>query len=363
VLGQKAVAGGTALYSWDGSNWKDFPHGGGGVHIAVDPNGNPWVVNDAGAIYRFNGPPTPAPATAAVVHAAPSPVYVAPVAAAPVHHVATPVHYASPAPAAGGSGWEQLSGAGRDISISASGVAFVLGTKTTAGGYSPYRWDGRQWVEQSGGGVAIATDGPGNLWLVNDQGAIWKNQNGAWTGIPGVAKHIAVAASGTAWHVGTKPVAGGFAIYQWNGVGWQEHSGGAVKLAIDQSGHPWAVNDQGQIWHFDGSSWRHLPGAARDIAIGGAGHVYVLGTKAVAGGTAIYSWDGHEWKEFPHGGGGVHIAVDNHGYPWIVNDQGQIWRYNGLPSAAPAPGGGATVVVVASAGGHGGRGGRLFGGR
>ena len=38
---------------WDGQGWSQVP--GGGVRIAVDPQGAPWIVNAHGAVYRWTG--------------------------------------------------------------------------------------------------------------------------------------------------------------------------------------------------------------------------------------------------------------------------------------------------------------------
>ncbi|MBC8118988.1 MAG: hypothetical protein H7X75_05360, partial [Burkholderiaceae bacterium] len=46
VIGVTPVDGGFTVHRWDGRSWVLVP--GGGVSIDVDPQGNPWVVNDRG---------------------------------------------------------------------------------------------------------------------------------------------------------------------------------------------------------------------------------------------------------------------------------------------------------------------------
>jgi hypothetical protein len=41
------------IFRWTGTSWQQLP--GGANHIAVDFNGNPWVVNSCGAISRWTG--------------------------------------------------------------------------------------------------------------------------------------------------------------------------------------------------------------------------------------------------------------------------------------------------------------------
>ena len=48
IIGTNKVPGGYDIYRWTGSAWQNIP--GGGVRIDVDPQGNPWIVQDAGQI-------------------------------------------------------------------------------------------------------------------------------------------------------------------------------------------------------------------------------------------------------------------------------------------------------------------------
>ncbi len=50
ITGSQPVAGGYGVYRWNGSNWSLID--GGGVHVSVSPQGLPWLVNDANAIFR-----------------------------------------------------------------------------------------------------------------------------------------------------------------------------------------------------------------------------------------------------------------------------------------------------------------------
>lgn len=72
-------------------------------------------------------------------------------------------------------------------------------------------------------------------------------------------------------------------------------------------------------------AWTKMPGFATDIAIGNDGSVFVLGTSSVEGGYSIHKWTGQGWITLPGGATAISVAVD--GSPWIVNNNGDIFRY------------------------------------
>lgn len=85
-------------HKWNATQ-KSWTRGtGGGTRIAVDPTGNPWVVNANNEIWQFTA-----------------------------------------------GAWKQLPGAGTDIAIAPDGTAFVVG----AGG-QVYKWNGSAWSEVPG---------------------------------------------------------------------------------------------------------------------------------------------------------------------------------------------------------------------
>ncbi|MEP6609499.1 MAG: tectonin domain-containing protein [Burkholderiaceae bacterium] len=146
-----------------------------------------------------------------------------------------------------------------------------------------------------------------------------------WELLPGQASAIGVNARGDAWVVGIDQVEGGHSIYRWTGNDWQIVPGGAVRIDVDPQGNPWVVNSFGNILRLGSSGWQPLPGLARDIGIGADGSVWVVGITPVPGGFAIYRWSGRDWTIVP--GGAVSIDVDPRGNPWVVNDSGEVFRY------------------------------------
>ena len=200
VIGWVSNGGGNyPIAKWTGSFWQEVP--GGAVRIAVAPNGNPWVVNAAGLIYRYNG-----------------------------------------------SAWEQIGGQARDIGIGADGTVWVIGWTSVAGGYNIARWSGSSWQDIPGGAVRIAVDGTGQAWIVNSSGVIFRRQNNTWVALPGAGKDIGVGPDGTAWVIGTKASGSDYAIYKWTANTWQEVDGGATNISVGPGGLPWVVNSNGGIF-------------------------------------------------------------------------------------------------------------------
>ena len=280
-IGTNTVGGGHGIHQWNGSSWTEV--GGGAVRIAVDETGTPWVVNDVGNIYRRSG-----------------------------------------------SSWQLLDGQAKDIDIGADGSVWIIGTNSVEGGYGVYKWHDSRWVQVPGGAVGISVAADGTPWLVNSSGNIFSSTKplsfSGWEALPEHANDIDAGPNDTAWKIGTNEVFGGYGIYQWDGSSWTEVGGGAVRIAVDETGTPWVVNDVGNIYRRSGNSWQLIDGKAKDIAIGD-GQVWKIGTNTVGGGHGIHQWNGSSWTEV--GGGAVRIAVDETGTPWVVNDVGNIYRRSG----------------------------------
>jgi len=90
--------------------------------------------------------------------------------------------------------------------------------------------------------------------------------------------------------------------------------------------------------------WELLPGAAIDIGASIYGTVWVLGTNGHP-----YRWNGSNWDEFDLGRTCTHIDVDSSGNPWVVLDDGQVYRYRpvaGVPDPWNlVPGGGRLLDI------------------
>jgi hypothetical protein len=130
VIGTNAVSGGGGVWLYTGG-WAQ-PFGGGGTRIAVDPSGQPWLINSSHQIFCHNP-----------------------------------------------SGWQLLPGAGSDIGVGANGEVWVIGATAVAGGYGIYRWSGTcdaagTWTVIPGGAVAVSVGTDGLPFVVNNQGSIYE---------------------------------------------------------------------------------------------------------------------------------------------------------------------------------------------
>jgi hypothetical protein len=196
-LGTNAVPGGYGVFHWDGTTWNYLT--GGGVRIAIDGVGHPWMTNSNGNIFVWNG-----------------------------------------------SAWGALPGLGTDVAIGGN-QAWIIGANAVPGGYGIYHWNGSNWDPIAGGAVRIAVDGSGRPWVVNNVGQIFYLDGGNWTAVPGSALDIGVGGN-QVWIVGTNRVLGGHGVYHWNGGGWDMVAGGGDQITVDANGHPLLINDNHHIF-------------------------------------------------------------------------------------------------------------------
>ena len=153
----------------------------------------------------------------------------------------------------------------------------------------------------------------------------------------GRAEGIEVGADGTVWVVGTNKMSGGFGIWRradgiWKPINSNSNGAktwrGAVRLAVGPTGLACFVRNNGAIGCFTSDyKVRRMKGIGKDIAIGADGSMFVLGGKAhVDGGWSVWKWQAAKWVKVP-GRSGTRIAADPQGNPWIVDDQGTMWRH------------------------------------
>jgi hypothetical protein len=205
VIGTDAVGAARdfGVHRWTGRTWETID--GGGVRIAVDPDGRPWVVNSAGQIFQRIG-----------------------------------------------TQWTLQPGLATDIGIGADGSVWVIGTNPVGAGhdFGVFRWNGSSWNPVDGGGVRIAVDRAGNPWVVNSVGQIFQRTGTQWTRQPGLATDIGIGADGSVWVIGTNPVGAGqdFGVFRWNGSSWDGVDGGGVQISVDKDGVPWIANSKGEIF-------------------------------------------------------------------------------------------------------------------
>jgi hypothetical protein len=197
VVGTNPVPGGYGLHRWDGKTF--VPASGGALRIDLDPNGNPWVVNNAGQIFRWTG-----------------------------------------------SAWVLLPGEkAQDIGVGANGTAWYVGGAKVAGGYSVFRWNAaaNKWDAMPGGGVRIDVDPQGNAWMVNDANQIFRWTGSGWAGVPGKARDIGIGPDGSVFVVGDNGT-----VHKWDGKTWIMRDGILNEITVGPGGIPVGINASKQIW-------------------------------------------------------------------------------------------------------------------
>lgn len=203
AIGATPTGGGFTIQRWTGSAWQQID--GGGVRIAVDPAGAPWVVNDAGMIWRREG-----------------------------------------------SRWIEVAGArARDIGIGADGSVWIISQSAVSGGFAIQRYiSANRWETIPGGGVRISVSPSGRPWIVNDRDRIFQLlPDRSWKEYRGAGKDIAVGASGAVWVIGAiRRGPSDFSVHFRNGEEWGEVDGGGTQIAVETSGRPWLVNSAGEIY-------------------------------------------------------------------------------------------------------------------
>lgn len=122
TIGNLAEGANFGIYRYNAATlaWTKMP--GYAVRVDVDPQGNAWVVNAGGAVYRWNG-----------------------------------------------SAWTSVAGvSARDIGIGGDGSVFVTGADNAI-----YRWSGTAWVKREGAGVSISVSPTGVPVVVNGANQIY----------------------------------------------------------------------------------------------------------------------------------------------------------------------------------------------
>jgi hypothetical protein len=184
-----------AVYSWNGSSF--VPYTGSGTHIAVDSNGNPWLVDAAGTIS--------------------------------VHQQ---------------NGWQQVTGCALDVGAN-GGAVWVIGCD-----HGVYSWTGaitgNTFARALGSGNRIAVDGNGNPWFVDGNGSIFVEQAGTVRQVDGCARDVG-ANHGAVWVTGCAQ-----GIYYWTGAfsgsTFMPVPGGATNIAVASNGLPVVTNASNQIF-------------------------------------------------------------------------------------------------------------------
>lgn len=172
-----------------------------------------------------------------------------------------------------------------------------------------------------------------------------------WARYPGFANDIGVGPNGTACVIGSVDGGmpqGGYQVLTWGGIGWyQFYPKYAQRVAVGPvnpsypgiGGIPWVADlrygSSRLISYFNLSAdyyWAFVSEEAYDIAVGANGTVWKVGTVSVTGDDytiSRYDTGTNSWI-VAAGEGGVRLAVDANGEPWVITANNEIrWYHQG----------------------------------
>jgi len=197
----------------------------------------------------------------------------------------------------------------------------VVSTTALTNGFSVFRWVNNAWSEvPSTGAARLDVDAQGNAWIVDNKGAVQRYDGTKWVAAGGTSSSD-IGVGGAVWSIGSTPIdAGGAGIYRYNGTGWTQMPGAAVRVDVDPKGAAWVVNKLGEVFRWGGNAWVAVLGVkARDVGIGADGSVFVLGVD-----DKVYRWSGTTWVV--RNGAARNISVSATGVPYLVTDPGAIYQ-------------------------------------
>jgi streptogramin lyase len=183
------------LLRWSTRQRRFSPFGGVLAKVAVDEAGNPWGVDAAGAVHRFDG-----------------------------------------------SRWRTLSRKARDIAIGADGSVFV--TDRDDGRLFQYTASDNRFRPRAGAGTRVAVDPDGVPWVVDDQDAVRRCATAGCVPMGASGRDIAIGPDGTV------VVAGTVSRFQPETGTWERLPEGAnaIAVAVGPKGRPWYVDTANAIF-------------------------------------------------------------------------------------------------------------------
>jgi hypothetical protein len=195
------------LYRWNGSAWDQME--GDGFRIAVDPQGNPWVLDGDGDVkYWANG------------------------------------------------AWSNKPGRGTDIAVGANGDVWMVGwyndlldTDRDPENRDIFHWMGSDWEKIDGDAVRIAVAPDGTPWILNDDGRLRQRVNGEWVPVEGRAIDIGIGADGTVWVTTLTDdwgEDGKLAMLQ--GTNWITQTRSSASVTVAPNGMPWFTQGDGDVF-------------------------------------------------------------------------------------------------------------------
>jgi hypothetical protein len=185
AIGMDRQAGGYGVYRWDGARFQQVP-GIAGVRLAVDPRGNPWVVDSFSNVRRWTG-----------------------------------------------RSWENLPGWGKDVAAGANGSLWSVGLE---GGL--YEFRGQRFEKVFPGRFErVAVTPNGVPWAVNEGHGLALRGPSDWVPMRPDVASVTIGASGAVWVLDGD----GYAQELLADGSWLPRGGPFREIALGPDGLPWAL--------------------------------------------------------------------------------------------------------------------------
>lgn len=364
------------ILRYQGNYWQTLP--GKARLIAADVDGSVWTLNGDEQLAKFN----PAKQTWEVQDINP-PAGIKRFAL-DAEHLPWIIDAEEKVQRFDGKSWTRFPEiAAADLALGPDGTAFVVDTEQ-----SLWRWDrlGKRWERLNGAASAVAAGPRGIPWVIRTGGQIFASgffdempdsqvatvslamanatkastQNrtssfgpqvvgtaaaggGALQGnsnealvfqkLAGAPRELAIGADGSVFAVNFDS-----ALLRWNNgqnkfLGFP---GQFTRIAVAPDGKPWGVTSKGEVFRHDGTDWRLVYNiTASDVAVSYNGTVMVIGPQ-----NYLYKFNnaleqprfdrlsGPNENTAPPGG--VRLALDPNGVPWVIQSDGYVARCDKL---------------------------------
>jgi Putative peptidoglycan binding domain/Matrixin len=228
IVGKNAFADGFQVWKWNpsGGFWRATD--GGGVRVAVEKSGIPWIVTSKREIFRRTTTDPTVP-----------------------------------------NAWQLMPGRATDIGIGDNNEVWITSDTPFGDGFQVFKFNKStmQWIPTDGGGVRISVNQFGAPWVVTNKNQIFRRSDnsttaGGWQLIPGGLTDLAVTGNRIVW--GIFPVQGQEMLFSWNEqvelemqpaisghwVGSKRVGRGGPNAAVTimQNGEAIVVDNDGAIW-------------------------------------------------------------------------------------------------------------------
>lgn len=247
-----------------------------------------------------------------------------------------------------GLNWTQMTGSASQVVAAGDGSIWVLSDQPS-GSTDKYIWHfaNNAWTNIPGMASRIAVTPGGNLYAVNSGGGtyLYNTQTAQWTALGGGALDVTAAADGSTYVLSNAGSGPDYAIWHNEQGVWTQVPGAGVRLAASLDtgtytagatltpGGLYVINSAGSIYYHDPvNGWIGFPGAASDIAPTSYGGLFVLAYPNNSAGEQIYYFDldNPQWQAQPGQAKSMSIAG---GHLYVVASNGAIYSTNAQPVA------------------------------